>query len=443
MLENYRPGVMKRLGLDYPELAKINPRIIYGAISGYGQTGPAAGRPAYAPVIHASTGYDMAHLFYQQGRERPDNCGIFVADYASGAYAMGGILAALHQRHVTGKGQMVDVSMFETLVGMLLGEVNRAQFDFEMPSRPMYGPVEAKDGYVMLATASERTFQDMATAAGRRDWLTDPRFEKYADRRMNWDQFVDEFEAWSRTLTVKECVAALEKHGVPCSPYLTVTEALQDPQVEHRGSLCTIEDSAGTYKSPAPPFRFSGSAAAERPEGRRAGRAYQERAGRSRPQRCRDRGAGEMIDPRTPILVGCGQITDTTGKPSSERSNVAFCAEAARPRARRCRGLDRRRRTRPQDRCAWPSWNSSATSARASPRPSAAASNPPKSVANRLGAAPRQLLYTHSGRQHAPVPRQPLRRGDRERRDRAGADLRRRAAALDRRTRARPGLKID
>lgn len=259
VVENYRPGVMKRLGLDYPELAKVNPRIIYCAISGYGQTGPGAGRPAYAPVIHASTGYDMAHAFYQQGRERPDNCGIFVADYASGAYAMGGILAAIHQRHVTGKGQMVDVSMFETLVGMLLGEVNRAQFDFEMPSRPMYGPVEAKDGYVMLATASERTFQDMATAAGRRDWLADPRFEKYADRRMNWGQFVDEFEAWSKTMTVKECIAVLEKHGVPCSPYLTVTEALEDPQVAHRGSLCTIEDSAGAFKSPAPPFRFSGS----------------------------------------------------------------------------------------------------------------------------------------------------------------------------------------
>ena len=260
VLENYRPGVMKRLGIDYPELAKVNPRLVYCAISGYGQTGPAAGRPAYAPVIHASTGYDKAHLYYQQGRERPDNCGIFVADYASGSYAMGAILAALYQRNATGKGQMVDVSMFETLVGMLLGEVNRAQFDFEMPSRPMYGPVEAKDGYVMLATASERTFQDMATAAGRRDWLTDPRFEKYADRRMNWAEFVDEFEAWSKTLTIQECVAALEKHGVPCSPYLTVTEALRDAQVEHRGSLCTIEDSAGVYKSPAPPFRFSGSA---------------------------------------------------------------------------------------------------------------------------------------------------------------------------------------
>ena len=259
LVENYRPGVMKRLGLDYPVLAALNPKLIYCAISGYGQTGPGAGRPAYAPVIHAATGYDMAHLFYQQGRERPDNCGIFVADYASGAYAMGAILAALHQRHTTGKGQMVDVSMFETLVGMLLGEVNRAQFDFEMPSRPMYGPIEAGDGYVMLATASERTFQDMATAAGRRDWLSDPRFEKYADRRMNWGLLIDELEQWSKKMTVKEVVAELEKHGVPCSPYLTVTEALQDPQVEHRGSLCTIEDSAGSYKSPAPPFRFSGS----------------------------------------------------------------------------------------------------------------------------------------------------------------------------------------
>ena len=259
VLENYRPGVMKRLGLEYPELARINPRIVYGAISGYGQTGPASGRPAYAPVIHAATGYDMAHLFYQRGRERPDNCGIFVADYASGAYALGGILAALHQRHTTGKGQMVDVSMFETLIGMLLGEVNRAQFDFETPSRPMYGPIEAKDGYVMLATASERTFQDMATAAGRRDWLTDPRFEKYADRRMNWGLFVTELEEWSKALTVKQVVAAFEKHGVPCSPYVTVTEALQDSQVAHRGSLCEIEDSAGKYKSPAPPFRFSGS----------------------------------------------------------------------------------------------------------------------------------------------------------------------------------------
>src|SRR5260370_7177999 len=88
VLENYRPGVMKRLGIDYPELAKVNPRLVYCAISGYGQTGPAAGRPAYPPVLHAATGYDMAHLFYQQGLERPDNFGIFAADYPRGSYPM-------------------------------------------------------------------------------------------------------------------------------------------------------------------------------------------------------------------------------------------------------------------------------------------------------------------------------------------------------------------
>ena len=154
---------------------------------------------------------------------------------------------------------MVDVSMFETLIGMLPTEINRSQFEFEMPSRPMYGPIEAADGYVMLATASERTFQDMAAAAGHKEWLTDPRFEKYADRRMNWGGMVEELEKWSKTLTVKQVVAALEKHGVPCSPYLTLAEALKDPQVEHRGSLCQLQDRGGTYKSPAPPFRFSGS----------------------------------------------------------------------------------------------------------------------------------------------------------------------------------------
>src|SRR3982074_3446702 len=394
VLENYRPGVMKRLGLDYPELAKINPKIIYGAISGYGQAGPAAGGPAYAPVIHASTGYDMAHLFYQQGRERPDNCGIFVADYASGAYAMGGILAALHQRHVTGKGQMVDVSMFETLVGMLLGEVNRAQFDFEMPSRPMYGPVEAKDGYVMLATASERTFQDMATAAGRRDWLSDPRFEKYADRRMNWAEFVDEFEAWSKTLTVQECVAVLEKHGVPCSPYLPRGGAgaagrPPRPALPHRGQCRVLQ----VARPALPLLRLS---LAKRPQGRRSRRAHEERARRSGAQRSGGRGAPEMIDPRTPILVGCGQITDTTGKPSSERSNVAFCAEAAGialDDTRASIGADALGRK--IDAAAVLEFFPDVSPRFASPFGRCA--NPPKSVANRLHAAPRQLLYTHSG----------------------------------------------
>src|SRR5262245_32179290 len=102
LVENYRPGVMRRLGLDYPVLAAAHPALIYCAISGYGQTGPSSGRPAYAPVIHAASGYDIAHLSYQEGRTRPDNNGIFIADVLSGTYAFGAILAALHHRTRTG-----------------------------------------------------------------------------------------------------------------------------------------------------------------------------------------------------------------------------------------------------------------------------------------------------------------------------------------------------
>ena len=95
LVENFRPGVMRRLKLDYDSLQALNPRLIYCSISGYGQTGPSAELPAYAPVIHAASGYDMAHLSYQPGRTRPDYCGIYHADVLTGVYAFGAISAAL------------------------------------------------------------------------------------------------------------------------------------------------------------------------------------------------------------------------------------------------------------------------------------------------------------------------------------------------------------
>ena len=101
LVENFRPGVMRRLKLDYGSLRELNPKLIYCSISGYGQTGPSAELPAYAPVIHAASGYDMAHLAYQPGRSRPDYCGIYHADVLTGVYAFGAISAALYQRHGT------------------------------------------------------------------------------------------------------------------------------------------------------------------------------------------------------------------------------------------------------------------------------------------------------------------------------------------------------
>jgi crotonobetainyl-CoA:carnitine CoA-transferase CaiB-like acyl-CoA transferase len=265
LVENFRPGVMQRLGLDYPVLSAINPALIYCAISGYGQSGPSAGLPAYAPVIHAACGYDVAHLSYQDGRTKPDNNGIFIADVLSGTYAFGAIMAALHHRHRTGQGQLVDVSMLESMLTMTLVELQRAQFPLPPPGRPMFGPIETRDGHIMLAVASERTFADLARAAGREDWLGDPRFAAYADRRRNWHLLVDELERWSRRLTTAECQAAFDRRGVPCSPYRTVEEAMADPQLAHREAFGEVRDAAGAFRALNPPFRFSGGPARVQP----------------------------------------------------------------------------------------------------------------------------------------------------------------------------------
>ena len=257
LVENFRPGVMRRFGLDYDVLKAINPRLIYTAISGFGQTGPSAGLAAYAPAVHAASGYDLAHLSYQPGRTRPDNCGIYTADVLTGTYAFGATMTALFQRATTGRGQVVDVSMLESMLTLTLGEVQAAQFQVAPPGRPMFGPVATADGWIMPAVASERSFQNLAAAAGRLDWITDPRFAAYADRRVNWGELVDELELWSTTRTTAELEATLNQAGVPCSAYRTVAEAMADPQLEHRQALAGVRDAGGTFKVINPPYRLS------------------------------------------------------------------------------------------------------------------------------------------------------------------------------------------
>jgi CoA:oxalate CoA-transferase len=259
LVENFRPGVMKRLGLHYDVLKPLKPDLIYCAISGYGQTGPSAELPAYAPAIHAAAGYDLGHLAYQPGRERPDNCGIYIADVMTGTFAFGAIMTAIVQRQATGQGQLVDVSMLETMLALMVSEVQAAQFHVAPPGRPMFGPVATKDGYIMPAVAAERTFQGICRAAGREDWITDPRFAAYTNRRNNWGAFIDELEVWSRTVTTAECQAAFDRNGVPNSPYRTVAEALADPQIAHREALARVRDRGGSFQVINAPFRLSGA----------------------------------------------------------------------------------------------------------------------------------------------------------------------------------------
>ncbi len=259
VVENYRPGVTARLGIDYESASAGNPKLVYCSISGYGQTGPAADLPAYAPVVHATSGYDLAHLSYQGGRTRPDACGIFTADILAGTYAFGAISTALYQRANTGKGQHLDVSMFEGMLSLMTVELQASQFDMPpRPKRALYGPTATADGFVNIAVASERTFHSLCKTAGR-GWGSDPRFAKYLDRRANWAEFMDELESWTSTITTSELMGIFERAGVPAGPYRTPGEALADPQLAHRGSLEEVHDAAGSFKVLNAPFRMSAS----------------------------------------------------------------------------------------------------------------------------------------------------------------------------------------
>jgi len=256
IVENYRPGVTRRLGIDYATLSQGRDDLIYCSISGYGQTGPSANLPAYAPVIHATSGFDLAHMSYQAGRTRPDYCGIFIADVLAGTYAFGAVGAAIAHRQATGQGQAIDVSMLEAMLSLTLIEMQAAQFEMPpQPTRPLFGPVETADGYINISVASERTFDGMARAAGRTDWFEDPRFKVYIDRRVNWGALMDEFEAWSRTLATDACLKILAENNVPAAAYRTVREAMADPQLAHRNAFQDVADAGGSFNVLRPPFR--------------------------------------------------------------------------------------------------------------------------------------------------------------------------------------------
>jgi len=259
LVENFRPGVMRRLRLDYDNLRPVNEKLIYCSISGYGQTGPSAELPAYAPVIHAASGYDMAHLAYQPGRNRPDYCGIYHADVVTGTYGFGAIASALYQRTMTGLGQHIDVSMLESMLTLTVIELQSSQFAMKSPPRPMFGPTETASGYVMITVASEKTFQALMGVIDRPEWISDPRFSSYAPRRENWADMMDGVEAWSKRLATDACLVALSAAGVPASAYRTIREALDDPQLAHRQALSSVRDGGGSFQVLKLPFQMTGA----------------------------------------------------------------------------------------------------------------------------------------------------------------------------------------
>lgn len=260
VVENFRPGVMQRLGLDHATLARDNPALIYCSISGHGQDGPDAQMPAYAPIVQAASGYDLALMSYQDHAERPLMTGIFTADYLAGVHAFGAICAALVRRARTGEGDRIDCTLMDALHGMLAYECAEAQFPVER-RRLLFRATRAQDGFLILAPVSPANFEAMARAAGHPEWMSDARFSNPALRTQNWDALMDELDAWAADKPAAQCERAMQSGGVPCSRYYTVRESLARPQAALRGSLVEVRDGAGTFMAPNTPFSMQGAGA--------------------------------------------------------------------------------------------------------------------------------------------------------------------------------------
>jgi len=264
VVENFRPGVMKRLGLDYETLAASHPRLVYASISGFGQTGPMASAPAYAPVIHAASGYEVAYNQYQRGSDRPANNGIFIADVMGASYAFGAIQLALYEREKSGRGQHIDVSLMDSVLGMLIYEMQAAQFPPERP-RQVYEPVRASDGYVMVAAVTQRNLEVLFDTIGYPEGKTDPRFATMATKEANWPALLALIERWTCTRSGAECEAVFMRAGVPCSRYRSVAEAMDDPQCAARGLFVELGAGDSTFKVANMPYRLSATPPAAKP----------------------------------------------------------------------------------------------------------------------------------------------------------------------------------
>lgn len=256
VVENFRPGVMARLGFDYATLRQHNPKLVYCSISGYGQNGSGATRAAYAPIVHAASGFDAANLTYQAGHDTPASTGIFTADILSGAYAFGAIQAALVHRERTGEGQAVDVSLMDSMLNLLVFECQEAQFPSKRP-RPVYVPMKSTDGHVIIAPISQKNFEQMAEAMQQPDLKTGARFATGPARVEHWTELMAVMEQWTCRHSSAEIETIMDANSVPCSRFVTVVDAMKDIQLAERGSLSKITDSAGEFVVPNAPFQFT------------------------------------------------------------------------------------------------------------------------------------------------------------------------------------------
>lgn len=256
VVENWRPGVADRLGLGYEALRALKADIVFCAISGFGQQGPDARRPAYAPIIHAASGFDLAQVEYQGGG-KPQNTATYTADVFGGMSAFAAIQAALFHRERSGAGQYIDVALLDGMLNILVAECQEWQAPSAAPSR-VYPPLQASDGFIVIAPTSQKNFEGLVKVIDRVGWLADPRFASTVTREKHWAEMMSLIEDWTRQHSGAECETRLMAEGVPCTRYRSVAEAMNSPQAQARGAMVRVRDPAGSYLVPGAPFLMPG-----------------------------------------------------------------------------------------------------------------------------------------------------------------------------------------
>jgi formyl-CoA transferase len=246
LVENFRPGVMGRLGLDYAALSTENPRLVYASISGYGQTGPAASKGGFDLVAQGMSG--IMSVTGEPGGP-PVKAGVPLTDLGAGLYALSGILAALVWRHTSGRGQHVDTSLFEAGIALSVWEATEYFSGRGVPgplgsAHRMVAPYQAfrcADGFVTVGAANDRTFARLADLVGHPEWTSDPRFVSADLRVTNRAELASLIDAVTSTATRDEWLRRLDGAGVPCGPILNYAEVFATPQAQAREMSVEID----------------------------------------------------------------------------------------------------------------------------------------------------------------------------------------------------------
>ncbi|USJ26682.1 CaiB/BaiF CoA transferase family protein [Ensifer adhaerens] len=273
LLENFKVGGLTKYGLDYESLKKINPRLIYCSVTGFGQDGPYAHRAGYDYIVQGMSG--IMDLTGEPDRE-PQKIGVAFADIFTGLYGVIAVQAALAQRERTGEGQQIDMALLDCMTGVLANQALNFLVSGKAPRRlgnahPNIAPYQVfptSDGHLIVAVGNDRQFVKFCTLLGRSDLATDEHYLTNALRVQNRDTLTPELAAETAKIERDTLLKLLEDAGVPGGPINTVADVFADPQIEHRQMRVDTPHSgaaAGTSPGVRTPIRFSaGELALER-----------------------------------------------------------------------------------------------------------------------------------------------------------------------------------